>query len=440
MKNVIKYIKEKIPAQETCLLALSGGPDSMCMLKLLKEANRQVVCVHINHNTRENNDKEYAFVKEYTKQNNIPLLYYKIPSYKKNKFTEEEGRAKRYQKIFALAKKEQIKYVITAHHADDLLETIIMRLLRGSSLEGYAGFKKEMTYDNITILRPLITKTKQEIYTYIHQNNIPYVLDETNDLDIHLRNRIRHYFIPWFAKENAKYPQKIEQFSETLIEKNEVVTEYMRVLAKKIMIKDQIDLTKLLTYKVSVQKTFIEYVFQKIYQNNIDQIANKHRDLVWKLANNPKRNVKLNLPLGFVAIKNDNFLEIKPVKAPETYCLKCLDETILPNKDLVIRQAKYTEKSNYEIHLNSKDLALPLYITTRKKGMKMAVKNLNGQKKIKDILIDEKVSQAEKDEIPILIDSKGTVLWVLGLKKSKYDLEKGENYDIIYKYIKRKEN
>ena len=90
--------------------------------------------------------------------------------------------------------------------------------------------------------------------------------------------------------------------------------------------------------------------------------------------------------------------------------------------------------------MNSKDLVLPLYITTRKKGMKMAVKNLNGQKKIKDILIDEKVSQAEKDEIPILIDSKGTVLWVLGLKKSKYDLEKGENYDIIYKYIKRKEN
>ena len=129
----------------------------------------------------------------------------------------------------------------------------------------------------------------------------------------------------------------------------------------------------------------------------------------------------------------------RKITIKKTFKIKCTEENILPNGDLVVKIDHYEEKSNYEIHLNSKEICLPLYLTTRENGMKMAVKNLNGHQKVNDILINSKVKKGEKDQIPILIDSNGVILWVLGLKKSKYDLEKEENYDIIYKYIKRKE-
>ena len=106
---------------------------------------------------------------------------------------------------------------------------------------------------------------------------------------------------------------------------------------------------------------------------------------------------------------------------------------------MVKKITEYQEKNNFEIHLNSQDIKLPLFITTRSDGMKMAVKNLNGHRKVNDILIDKKIPKEKRDQIPILIDTNGTVLWILGVSKSKYDLAKDENYDIIYKYIERKE-
>lgn len=89
--------------------------------------------------------------------------------------------------------------------------------------------------------------------------------------------------------------------------------------------------------------------------------------------------------------------------------------------------------------MNSEDITLPLYIKSRENGMKMEVKNLNGTRKINDILIDNKLTKEEKDRVPILVDSSGKVLWILGIKKSKYDIDKDKSYGIIYKYKKKEE-
>ena len=112
---------------------------------------------------------------------------------------------------------------------------------------------------------------------------------------------------------------------------------------------------------------------------------------------------------------------------------------VLANNHILKKVDNYTEKSNNEIHLNSKELSLPLYIVKREVGMRMQVKNLLGTKKVNDILIDSKIPKEQKDLVPIMVDSKGNVLWILGLKKSKYDIEKNGNYDIIYKYTKEEE-
>ena len=94
------------------------------------------------------------------------------------------------------------------------------------------------------------------------------------------------------------------------------------------------------------------------------------------------------------------------------------------------------DKSNYITRLDTKELNLPLYIRTRKDGDKMAVKNMNGYKKIKDILIDEKIPVSERNNLLLLVDSSDNIVWMPGIKKSKFDKEKEENYDIILKYTK----
>ena len=89
------------------------------------------------------------------------------------------------------------KYLMTAHHADDLIETILMRIVRGSTLKGYSGFSKILDKGSYKIIRPLITLTKDEIISFNEANNIKYFIDSTNNEDFHTRNRYRHVVLPF---------------------------------------------------------------------------------------------------------------------------------------------------------------------------------------------------------------------------------------------------
>ena len=99
MEEEKKFIEKYIVGDTPCVLALSGGPDSMCLLHLLYSLHKNVICVHINHKTRKECEEEYAFVKNYLQKLNIPLVYHEINSYEKGKFTENEARQIRYQKF-----------------------------------------------------------------------------------------------------------------------------------------------------------------------------------------------------------------------------------------------------------------------------------------------------------------------------------------------------
>lgn len=439
MNEIKKYLKQKIKPSDYCILALSGGPDSMCLLTILKEITSNIICVHINHNTRINNEKEYLFVKKYLEDQNIKLEYLKINEYQKGKFTEDEARNIRYDKFKEIANIYHAKFILTAHHGDDLTETIIMRLLRGSSLLGYAGIKKETEWDGLTILRPLITKKKKEIYDFLKSQNIPYVEDESNQSDLYLRNRIRHHILPLLEKENSNYNLKMLEFSETLQEKNQVIKDTMLKLQKEIEINNKIDCQKFLNLSESLQKTYIEFYLKSIYQDEIGYINNKHKLLFLSSFHKNKNPFQLDFPKSFLLKKCDGYIWLEKKENSNDFKILCKDEIILPDGGILKRIKNYEEKSNFEIHLNSKNIKLPLYIVNRKNGMKMAVKNSKGHQKISDILTNCKIRGQNKDQIPLLVDNNGQILWVLGLKKSKYDLEKHENYDIIYKYIKRKE-
>src|SRR5699024_2935456 len=122
------------------------------------------------------------------------------------------ARLKRYNFFDELVHTYHAKYLMTAHHGDDLMETILMRLTRGSSLKGYAGFKKEYKKDNYKVVRPLITQTKQEIIEYMDNLGLKYFIDESNFSDKYTRNRYRKNILPFLKQEDPQVHHKYLKF------------------------------------------------------------------------------------------------------------------------------------------------------------------------------------------------------------------------------------
>ena len=140
MKEVLEFIKNlNISTDEPVIVACSGGPDSMFLLSVLNNLGLKVVCAHVNHNVRLESIDEYKFMEDYCNDHNIIFEGTELIDAPSKDF-ENYARMFRYKFFEKLIKKYNSKYLFTAHHGDDLIETILMRISRGSTLNGYAGF------------------------------------------------------------------------------------------------------------------------------------------------------------------------------------------------------------------------------------------------------------------------------------------------------------
>lgn len=439
MHDILQTIKSEIPNNVSIVVATSGGPDSMVLLTLLstvkKEKNLKIICAHVNHKLRKESEKEAQMVKEYCTKSNIIFEYKEINHYQGN--TENYAREKRYEFFEHLIKKYQATYLLTAHHGDDLTETIIMRLIRGSSLKGYAGFSEITKKNNYKIFRPLITKTKEEILNYAINNQIPYALDKTNDSDDFTRNRIRKYILPHLKNENKNVHLKFLEFSKTLSETDIYFKAQLDKIIPTIYKENQLNIEIFLNEDPLIQKKIIAYILEKTYQKSINLIKDIHVNNILSTIKSKKPNQSLNLPNNKVFIKSYNNAWIEENKTPEDYDYILKEKINLANNHIIEIIDDINDTSNYVTKINSKEIHLPIHVRTKKDGDKLILKGLNKTKKIKDIFIDEKIPQIKRNSWPILTDDKGEIIWLPGLKKTKFDRSKDQNYDIIIRYRKK---
>ena len=144
MKETIAYLNSLLKDKDTIVIGLSGGSDSMCLLNIIMSLNKDIhiICAHINHNIREESKDEMHFIEDYCRDNKLDL---ETTTFDKKSLEEDynelELREKRYNFFEKVIKKYKADYLFTAHHGDDLIETILMRITRGSNLKGYAGFQ-----------------------------------------------------------------------------------------------------------------------------------------------------------------------------------------------------------------------------------------------------------------------------------------------------------
>lgn len=425
------------------VIGVSSGPDSMALLHMLKKnLNCKIVCAHINHNIRSQSNEEEKYLKEYCQKENIIFESTKITNYQKNNF-ENEAREKRYQFYEKILKKYNSHNLFLAHHGDDLIETIIMKIIRGSNIEGYAGIKKISKVKDYKIIRPLLNLTKNDIIKYNKENNIKYYIDNTNEDTKYTRNRYRKKILPLLKEEDKNVHLKFLKYSNTLQEYDNYIKYEINLKINNIYIYNKINIKELTKEHPFIIKNIVFYILSQTYDNKSNIIKEKNINDIINMLTNNKPNYTIDLPRNYIARKEYNYIYIekKINKESKPYKIKLQNYNELEDEDIIIKVEKNIKTDGNDVcRLNSKEIRLPLYIRNKKKGDFIELKGTNGRKKIKDIFIDEKLPKEKRDNYPLLVDSNDNILWIPNIKKSKYNAKKNEFYDIILTGNKKGEN
>lgn len=414
--SIMDDIKLKLNNQKV-LIACSTGVDSMVLLDLLMKTlkNNQIVVVNINHQKRVEADTEEAFIKEFSKKNGLVCYTEKLPHYEGSNF-QEWARKKRYHFFYEVAKKESIKYILLAHHADDNLETILMRMLRSASLEGYAGIRKESIYRDFVIYRPLLGIMKDDIYKYAKSNQLTYFEDSSNQEDNYSRNRMRHYVIPILKKENPNLVKAITNYSNTLFQAadyfEKLETNFINKM--KIVHNNNEYFVKFDCNEFFILDSFLqEQILFRLLKNF--SLSKECVNSISKMIQSNKTKIVCKIHKGLNFIKEYNYVIIttKSIEKEVFYLKICNNGTYdLPNhaKLVVDKNICTFVTTNKKLWYNI--YSYPFIVRSRVEGDK--IKTKIGTKSVSDYLTDHKIPYFERQKILLICNEKNQPVEILG--------------------------
>lgn len=430
-------ILQKINFNNPIVIGVSSGPDSMCLLDILEKKTNKIIVCHINHNVRDESKEEELFLKKYCEDKNIIFESMTINKYEENNF-ENEARKKRYAFYEEILKKYNAKYLFLAHHGDDLIETVLMKIVRGSNIEGYAGIKEISDFKEYKIVRPLISYTKEDILEYNKSHNVPYFIDISNTNTIYTRNRYRKNILPLLKEEDNSVHIKFLKYSKTLEEYDNYIKDLVKKNINTIFNNNEINLLKLNKLDNFLKKNTLYHILNIIYNNESNIITEQHINNILAIINNTKPNLSLDLPQNKILIKEYNKMYIQKKNKFITnneYKIELNNNITIDN--LTFNFVKIEDTDGNDIcRLNSNEIKLPIYLRNRKDGDFIILKGSNNKKKIKEIFIEKKLPKNIRSTYPLLVDSDDNIIWIPNIKKSKFCIKKDEkdkNYDIIVK-------
>jgi len=438
LQNLLNDIK--IDKNIPLVIGCSAGPDSMALLHYIKNnTNNKIICAHINHNVRKESIEEEEYLKKYCQNNNIIFESIKIKNYNKSNF-ENQARIKRYNFYEKILNKYNSKYLFLAHHGDDLIETILMKIVRGSNIEGYAGIKKISHIKNYYIIRPLLEYTKEDLIKYNRYHNIKYYIDKTNKDTKYTRNRYRLNILPKLKEEDKNVHKKFLTYSNTLQEYNNYINYEVNNYLKEVYINNYLNLDLFNNLHYFIKKNILYKILSNIYNNSSNIIKEKNIIDIIKLINSKKPNIYINLPQNIIVKKEYNKLYFTNNNTNQKNDYKILLNKNITKDKFEIKFINNSEEDGNDIcRINSNKIKLPLYIRNRKEGDYIEILGLNGKKKIKEIFIEKKIPITVRNKYPLIVDSNNRIIWIPNIKKSKFNSKKDEFCDIILKYCEKEE-
>ncbi|MDR2822563.1 MAG: tRNA lysidine(34) synthetase TilS [Acholeplasmatales bacterium] len=398
--KIIDFLKKyNINKNNKYILSVSGGVDSMTLLHLFLDLGLPTIVCHFNHQKRDNSKIELAFIELFCKSRQIPFFSYNLNFDIKENF-HNEAHDLRKLKLEEVARINNTKYIVTAHHADDLLETILIKLVRGSNLLGYAGMTEYYEKNGFIYLKPLLEYSKKEIETYAFANSIDFKFDESNIQNEYLRNRIRHTIVPILKQENESLLNTAISYSHIL----NTSFNYLRSLSKELIDSDEkIDISKFRNADLSLQEDAISYLLE----NELIEKNNRVIESIKNLILSTTTNGTIDLKESYVFVKDYQFayLELKNYKPPYIKVELSQEQgnifTLFDTKSLT---------GIHETTISYNTIVLPLWARHRTDGDILSFHY--GHKKLKKHFIDIKVSLKERENSLVIVDSNDTILYI----------------------------
>lgn len=428
METKVKQFIEKealFTRKDKILIGVSGGRDSIALLHVLYRLGYDIVVAHCNFHLRgEESNRDSEFVTKHVQDMDVPFysIDFDTELYaRQNKLSiEMAARELRYEWFDSLLKLTGCKYIAVAHHADDVVETFLINMTRGTGLHGLTGIKAK----NGNIVRPFLRITRNDINDYIYDNGFDYVEDSTNSEVVYVRNKVRNIIIPALETINPSFRTSTIQSIENLTRAQNFVMHYVEILRDEIVEHregmDVLDIEKIRTapepiyvlYEVLKPYGFsastVYNIFTCIFEENSSGKQFYSASGMRALRDRDKLFIQLRKEDNEMYADEQEEYEIRNVAAFFNLNLKFMAEIFDSNSFTIV-------KDKNVCCVDYKKLTFPLTLRKWKQADSFCPFGMKGRKKLSDFFVDQKLSLFEKENTWILTDGKcGDIIWVVG--------------------------
>ncbi len=412
------------------LVALSGGKDSVCLLRVILEQRKRlgltVYAAHVHHGLRASADRDLAFCQTLCDKLGVEFFVCRVDAAEAAKArgigVEEAGRELRYEYFSRLQQQLGVHRVLTAHTASDQCETLLMRLLRGGALRGLCAIPVKRG----SICRPLLCVSSEEVLSYLRSVGQDWVEDESNGKDAYCRNRVRRQIVPLLKKENPSLEQTLLHNTLALRRDYELLDALCGKTLKGISSRDglTVDCKALreLCGEPGMEGLFAHAVARAVKSLGVGMPSAERCEAMTRLALHGQAGKQISFGGGRMRLEQSQIVFFREEEeAVEEYCIPLEDaETLLPQADAKIRRFPSEKSENYKninkmlmiMKINSATISGGLVARSRRAQDRIVI---NGMKKsVKKLLCDAKLPAAFRRRIPVIEDEQG-IVWVPGV-------------------------
>ena len=433
-QKVSEYIRKRglLKPEGHYLVALSGGADSVCLLLLLKQLGYSVEAIHCNFHLRgEESDRDESFCRQLCDEQQIKLhlVHFDTQAYAQlHKVSiEMAARQLRYRHFAQLCHDAEFQGICVAHHQDDVAETVLMNLIRGTGIKGLSGIKplQSMSFQlngqddrtfQLPIIRPMLCVSRDEITDFLNQMGQTYVTDSTNLIPDVQRNKIRLQVLPLLREINPSVSRNIVETAENLAFADEYLDE--RVEQDLFGMYDEITLMAAPnTLSIPVSRVNSEYLLYRMlnpYGFTSAQIKQIYSRLDASTGTEYYSDTHiLVFDRGRLLIEETGKKPFREMRIPEEGTYMISDDTKIKIERMPLEEGFQIPLASDVIVVDADKLQMPLTVRLTKEGDRFIPFGMKGSKLVSDFLTDQKLSLLEKRRQLVIADSTDKILWII---------------------------
>lgn len=441
--------------EEPIVVAVSGGPDSMVLLDALARlVENRLIVAHLNHKLREDTaNSDAVFVRTECEKRAIDCVVREIDvpaeMERAGTGTQETARSVRYEFLHDVAREHGAGAVAFGHNADDQAETVLMRIIRGTGMHGLSGIPYKRDYGGIPQVRPLLDVSREQIEQYAKEQELAYIIDQSNLSIEYFRNLTRLEILPYLKQYNPQLSNSLQQLAEIARAENDYLDNLANTYIEETVQsnKDQLvlDVREFEKLDIAIKRRVI-HLLLKQYRMRQETTYRNIEDII-QLAASSHPSKRLDLA-GIKVYRQYNNLVFKRAtvkkKRDYSYLLTIPSEQYIEelDKTIIIRVTSERESLEDESESGATEVfdrakldAPSLLVRSRLAGDRIELIGVEGRTKLKDLFINLKIPQARRAVQPIVTDGK-KILWLPGLRRSRHALIDEQTKEYVYVQFK----